>query len=64
MTYANEGISANTMSQLILVPDTTTVVGFGMIVILSIIASFVFANQVVPVSKRKPALSKCDGEVS
>lgn len=59
MTYANEG---TTTFEPIL-PDTTTLVGFGIIVILSIIASFVWANQVVPVSRTKLALSKRDGEV-
>ena len=63
MIMATEGTSATATFEPIL-PDTTTLVGFGIIVILSIVASFVWANQVVPVSRTKLALSKRDGEVS
>ena len=44
-------------------PDTSILIGFGIVVILSIIASFVWANEVVPVSRTKLALSKRDGDV-
>uniref|UniRef100_A0A7S3V593 Uncharacterized protein n=1 Tax=Chaetoceros debilis TaxID=122233 RepID=A0A7S3V593_9STRA len=44
-------------------PDSTTLIGFGIVFILSIIASQVWANEVVPVSRTKLALSKRDGEV-
>lgn len=44
-------------------PDTSTLIGFGFVVILSIVASFVWANEVVPVSRTKLALSKRDGDV-
>jgi hypothetical protein len=44
-------------------PDTSTLIGFGIVVLLSIVASFVWANEVVPVSRTKLALSKRDGEV-
>eukprot|EP00587_Corethron_hystrix_P011106 CAMPEP_0113300278 /NCGR_PEP_ID=MMETSP0010_2-20120614/1975_1 /TAXON_ID=216773 ORGANISM="Corethron hystrix, Strain 308" /NCGR_SAMPLE_ID=MMETSP0010_2 /ASSEMBLY_ACC=CAM_ASM_000155 /LENGTH=202 /DNA_ID=CAMNT_0000153677 /DNA_START=403 /DNA_END=1007 /DNA_ORIENTATION=- /assembly_acc=CAM_ASM_000155 len=44
-------------------PDTTILVGFGVVVFLSVVASFVWANEVVPVSRTKLALSKRDGEV-
>jgi len=44
-------------------PDATTVIGFGVVIVLSIIASFVWANDVVPVSRKKLALSKRDGDV-
>ena len=44
-------------------PDASILIGLGVVVILSIIASFVWANEVVPVSRTKLALSKRDGEV-
>jgi hypothetical protein len=44
-------------------PDTATLVGFAVVSLLSIIAYFVWANEVVPVSRTKLALSKRDGEV-
>lgn len=44
-------------------PDTTTLVGFAGVTLLSIVAYFVWANEVVPVSRTKLALSKRDGEV-
>lgn len=44
-------------------PDSSTLIGFGVVVLLSIIASVVWANEVVPVSRTKLALSKRDGEV-
>lgn len=44
-------------------PDTATLVGFAAVTLLSIIAYSVWANEVVPVSRTKLALSKRDGEV-
>mmetsp|Transcript_3744 Transcript_3744/g.4912 ORF Transcript_3744/g.4912 Transcript_3744/m.4912 type:complete len:223 (-) Transcript_3744:330-998(-) len=44
-------------------PDTSILIGFVFVVILSVIASVVWANEVVPVSRTKLALSKRDGEV-
>lgn len=44
-------------------PDTTTLLGFGGIVVLCAIAGWVWANQVVPVSRTKLALSKKSGPV-
>ena len=44
-------------------PDATILIGFGLVFVLSIIASLVWANEVVPVSRTKLALSKRDGEV-
>jgi hypothetical protein len=41
-----------------IVPDTTILVGFGMIVIICTIAAYVWANQVVPISRTKLALAK------
>lgn len=44
-------------------PDTSILVGFGLVLVLSVIASFVWAQEVVPISRTKLALSKRDGEV-
>lgn len=44
-------------------PDTTIIIGFTIVFILSVVASVVWANEVVPVSRTKLALSKRDGEV-
>lgn len=44
-------------------PDTSILVGFGVVVLLSMVAAYVWANEVVPVSRTKLALSKRDGEV-
>lgn len=44
-------------------PDTTTLVAMGSIVVLSVIAAAVWANSVVPVSRTKLAISKSRGEV-
>jgi|AntRauTorckE5430_2_1112549.scaffolds.fasta_scaffold03760_2 hypothetical protein len=45
-------------------PDTNILIGFGIVFILSIIASYVWAEEVVPVSRTKLALSKKNGEVN
>lgn len=44
-------------------PDTSTLIGFVGVAILSFIAAQVWANEVVPVSRTKLALSKRDGQV-
>lgn len=46
-----------------ILPSTTTLYGFGTVLLLSIVAGWVWANQVVPVSRTKLALSKKDGEM-
>ena len=46
-----------------ILPDTPTLVGFGSIALLSAVAVWVWANQVVPVSRTNLALSKRDGPV-
>jgi len=44
-------------------PDSSILIGFGFVVLLCVVAAFVWANEVVPVSRTKLALSKRDGEV-
>ena len=44
-------------------PSTETLVGMGFIVILCIVVSYVWANQVVPTSRTNLAISKSRGEV-
>lgn len=44
-------------------PPTETLVGFGAIFVLCVIASWVWQNQVVPVSRTKLAISKSRGQV-
>lgn len=46
-----------------ILPDTTTLVGFGILTILCVIAAFVWSNDVVPVSRSKLAISKSRGDV-
>jgi hypothetical protein len=46
-----------------ILPDTTTLVGMGVIIGLCVIASSVWSNEVVPVSRSKLAISKSRGEV-
>eukprot|EP00956_Cyclotella_meneghiniana_P037183 scaffold135302_cov69-Cyclotella_meneghiniana.AAC.11 len=45
------------------VPDASLLIGFGSVVVLCVIAAFVWANEVVPVSRTKLAISKSRGEV-
>jgi hypothetical protein len=40
------------------VPDTTTLIGFGIILLICAIAANVWANQVVPISRTKLAIAK------
>lgn len=44
-------------------PDTSLLIGMGSVVILCIIAGAVWANEVVPASRTKLAISKSRGEV-
>jgi hypothetical protein len=44
-------------------PQSETLVGMGVIVILCVVVSWVWANQVVPVSRTKLAIDKSRGEV-
>ena len=44
-------------------PDISVLVGLGTVVVLCVIASVVWANEVVPVSRAKLAVSKSRGEV-
>ena len=46
-----------------IVPDTSTLIAFAAIVVLSAVAVWVWANQVVPVSRTNLALSKRNGPV-
>lgn len=46
-----------------IVPDTEALVGFGIIIVLSVIAAWVWQEQVVPVSRTKLAISKSRGGV-
>lgn len=46
-----------------IVPPTESLIGFAIIVILCVVAANVWANQVVPVSRTKLAISKSRGEV-
>jgi hypothetical protein len=42
-------------------PDPTVILGMGFVVLLCIAASYVWANEVVPVSRTKLAISKSRG---
>ena len=42
-------------------PDTSLLAGFGIVVVLCIVAGYVWANEVVPVSRTKLAISKSRG---
>ena len=44
-------------------PPTTTLIGYGLIIALCALGGWVWANQVVPTSRAKLALSKNRGEV-
>jgi hypothetical protein len=46
-----------------IIPGTETLIGFSIIIFFSIVATWVWANQVVPVSRTKLAISKSRGEV-
>ena len=44
-------------------PDTSLLIGMGSVFLLCVIAAVVWANEVVPVSRTKLAISKSRGEV-
>ena len=44
-------------------PDASLLIGMGSVVLLCIVAGFVWANEVVPVSRTKLSISKSRGEV-
>jgi uncharacterized membrane protein YraQ (UPF0718 family) len=46
-----------------MMPDATALVGLALVVLLSIITAWVWADQVVPVSRTKLAISKKSGAV-
>ena len=46
-----------------ILPDSSTLIAFGSIILLSALAVWVWANQVVPVSRTNLALSKKNGPV-
>lgn len=46
-----------------ILPDTNALIGFGIIIIVCAIAGWVWANQVVPVSRTNLAISKRNGSV-
>ena len=45
------------------IPQTETLIGMGVIAILSVVCYFVWEKQVVPVSRTKLALSKKKGDI-
>ena len=46
------------------IPDISALLGMGGVILICIVAGFVWANEVVPVSRTKLAISKNRGEVS
>jgi hypothetical protein len=54
-------ISSTTTSFDAVLPDPTVILGMGFVVLLCIAASYVWANEVVPVSRTKLAISKSRG---
>jgi hypothetical protein len=44
-------------------PDTSLLIGMGSVILLCVVAASVWANEVVPVSRTKLAISKSRGEV-
>lgn len=46
-----------------ILPDPVAIAGFASVVVLSAVATWVWANQVVPVSRTKLAISKRSGPV-
>jgi len=63
MSTSLQAAGATTTAFEPIAPDTTTLVGFASIVVLCAVAAWVWANQVVPVSRTKLALSKKNGPV-
>lgn len=46
-----------------ILPDTSALFGIGAVILVSAVATWVWANQVVPTSRTKLAISKRQGEV-
>lgn len=57
------GVTSSTQVFEPILPQTEVLLAFGIIVVLSAVATWVWANQVVPVSRTKLAISKSRGEV-
>jgi hypothetical protein len=55
--------SSTTTSFEPILPDTSTLIGFGILTILCVICALVWSNEVVPVSRSKLAISKSRGQV-
>mmetsp|Transcript_10399 Transcript_10399/g.20809 ORF Transcript_10399/g.20809 Transcript_10399/m.20809 type:complete len:231 (+) Transcript_10399:85-777(+) len=64
-TVAIQQTTSSTSPQVFeaVLPDSSLLVGMGSVVLLCIVAGFVWANEVVPVSRTKLAISKSRGEV-
>jgi hypothetical protein len=46
-----------------ILPDTNTLIGFGILTLLCVICALVWSNEVVPISRSKLAISKSRGQV-
>jgi len=55
--------SAPTQTFDAIIPESSLLVGMGSVVVICVVAAFVWANEVVPVSRTKLAISKNRGEV-
>eukprot|EP00985_Skeletonema_marinoi_P008839 scaffold4036_cov94-Skeletonema_marinoi.AAC.8 len=64
-TVAIQQTTSSTSPQVFeaVLPDSSLLIGMGSVVLLCIVAGFVWANEVVPVSRSKLAISKSRGEV-
>jgi len=64
-TVAIQQAASSTSPQVFeaVLPDSSLLIGMGSVVLLCIVAGFVWANEVVPVSRTKLAISKSRGEV-
>jgi len=64
-TVAIQQATSSTSPQVFeaVLPDSSLLIGMGSVVLLCIVAGFVWANEVVPVSRTKLAISKSRGEV-
>lgn len=60
---SSESLAAPARSFEPILPDTSALLGFGVVVAISIVAAIVWNTQVVPVSRTKLALSKKSGDV-
>ena len=46
-----------------ILPDASTLIGFGILTLLCVICALVWSNEVVPISRSKLAISKSRGQV-